>query len=242
LSPATAPRAIVKDANTHLYELLKRVPFLRVSKPHGGTNSREEGELFPIDGCMKVQSTNDEWWLYLDVKSHAQLRDARQGVDYLKRYSKLFTTPAYPIFVSQYLSQPIRNYCTENNVGYFDFSGNCRIVFDQVFIEKEVPPSETPERKRLKSLFSLKSSRVIRRLLHDPQNIWTNQLLAQEAAVSASTISLIKDKLLGEEYAALRGEGFTITQPERLLITGLEITTLTSISRLSVLASGAWKT
>ena len=218
MSPATAPRAIVKDANTHLYELLKRIPFLQVSKPHGGTNSREEGELFPIDGFIKVTNGNKDWWLFLDIKSHAQLRDARQSVDYLKRYCKLVSKPAYPIFVSQYLSQSIRNHCSENNVGYFDFSGNCRIVFDQVFIEREVPPAETPEPKRLKSLFSLKSSRVIRRLLHDTKMIWTTQSLAQKAAVSASTVSLIKEKLLGDEYAARHGEGFMITQPERLLL------------------------
>jgi hypothetical protein len=151
------------------------------------------------------------------VKSHAQLRDARQSVDYLKRYGKLLNGPAYPIFVSQYLSQSIRDFCTENNIGYFDFSGNCRILFDQIFIEREVPPSETPERKRLKTLFSPKASRVIRRLLHEPQRVWKTQLLAQEADVSAATVSLIKEKLLGEEYAGQHGEGFTITQPEKLL-------------------------
>jgi hypothetical protein len=217
VSPATAPRAIVSDANKRLHELLSRVPFIRVSKPQRGTGSREDGELFPMDGFLQVRTANSSWWLLLDVKSHAQLRDARQAIDYLKRYAQVLGERAYPIFVSQYLSPSIRSFCAENDIGYFDFSGNCRLIFDQVFIEREVPASETPERKRLKSLFSLKSSRVMRRLLSDPQRLWKVQLLAQEAAVSAATVSLMKDKLLGEEYATRDGEGFIITKSEQLL-------------------------
>jgi len=217
VSPATAPRAIVKDANERLHELLSRVPFIQVSKPQGGTGSREEGELFPMDGFLQVRTANSSWWLLLDVKSHAQMRDARQGLDYLKRYAQAVGKPAYPIFASQYLSPSIRSFCVENGIGYFDFSGNCRLVFDQVFIEREVPASETPERKRLRSLFSLKSSRVMRRLLSDPHRLWKVQLLAEEADVSAATVSLMKDKLLGEEYASRQGEGFIITKPEQLL-------------------------
>jgi hypothetical protein len=208
----------VIDANKRLHELLNRVPFISVSKPLRGTGSRDEGELFPMDGFMQVHCGSKQWWLLLDVKSHAQLRDARQGVDYLKRYAQHLGAPAYPVFASQYLSQSIRNFCTENDIGYFDFSGNCRLVFDQVYIEREVPVSETPERKRLKSLFSLKSSRVMRRLLHEPRRLWKVQTLALEADVSAATVSLMKDKLIGEEYATRQEEGFVITKPEELLL------------------------
>jgi hypothetical protein len=218
LSPATAPRAIVKDANSRLYELLSHVPFIRVSKTLAGTSSREEGELFPIDGIITVQSKNSAWRLLLEVKSHAQLRDVRQSVNYLERFSKALNQLAYPVFISQYLSRSIKDYCKENNIGYFDFSGNCRLVFDQVFIEREVPTSEVRERKQLKFLFSPKSSRVIRRLLQDPQRLWKVKSLAEEAYVSAATVSLIKDKLFGEEYASQKGDGFTITQPEKLLL------------------------
>jgi len=208
----------VLDANKRLHELLSRVPFINVSKPLRGTGSRDEGELFPMDGFIQLHCRDKKWWLLLDVKSHAQLRDARQAVDYLKRYAQNVGAPAYPIFASQYLSPSIRNFCTTNEIGYFDFSGNCRLVFDQVYIEREVPLSETPERKRLKSLFSLKSSRVMRRLLHEPGRLWKVQSLALEANVSAATVSLMKDKLIGEEYAARQEEGFVITKPEELLL------------------------
>lgn len=212
----TEHRQIEKDAIAKLHDLLVRVPFLHVSKPIPGSTS--EGELFPMDGFLKVRHGKNSWWFVLEVKSHAQLRDARQSVEYLSRFSKAMGAPAYPVFASQYLSPSIREFCVENGVGYFDFSGNCRLVFDDVFIEREVPASETPERKRLKSLFSLKSSRVIRRLLHEPSYPWKVQKLAEASMVSPATVSLVKDKLLGEEYAARHGEAFIISKPEKLLL------------------------
>ncbi len=210
------PRQIEKEALNRLQDLLSRVPFLDVSKPIPG--SRSEGEMFPNDGFIKIRHKKSEVWLILEVKSNAQLRDARASVDYLSRLSKNLGAPAYAVFASQYLSPSIRDFCVQNGVGYFDFSGNCRLVFDDVFIEREVPASETPERKRLKSLFSLKSSRVIRRLLQEPAYPWKVQKLAAASKVSPATVSMIKDKLLGEEYAARQGEAFIVSKPEKLLL------------------------
>lgn len=105
----------------------------------------------------------------------------------------------------------------QEDIGYFDFCGNCRLAFENIHIEKEVPNNEYREHKRLRSIFSAKSSRVIRRLLTTPQRVWRVQQLAQEASVSAATVSLIKDKLLAEDYAAKKDDGFIITTPERLL-------------------------
>lgn len=198
----------------HLYDILACVPFLHVSKPIPA--HRQEGELIPMDGYVQVHHGKNQWWLPLEFKHNAQIRDARKSIDYLNRVRKALGK-SYPVFASQYLSQSIKDLCIENNIGYFDFSGNCRLVFDDVFIDRE-RVSEVPERKRLKSLFSPKSSRVIRRLLHEPHRPWKVQQLAEFSMVSAATVSLIKDKLIGEEYAAREGEAFIIAQPEKLLL------------------------
>lgn len=207
-------RPIEAEAVNRLYELLQTVPFIAVSKPVPG--SRMDGELFPTDGFIQVHHGRSSWWVVLEVKRNAQLRDARISIDYLNKFIKALPK-GYPVFVSQYISPPIREFCIKNNVGYFDFSGNCRIVFDDIFIEKE-SNSSAPEKKRLKSLFSSKSSRVIRRLLIDPKQLWKVQTLARESSVSMATVSLVKDKLLGEEYATREGEAFFITKPEKLLL------------------------
>lgn len=207
---------IEKDAIERLHDLLVRVPFLNVSQPI--LEAKLEQPDFQVDALLSIKHGKRTWHLVVEVKSNAQLRDARHSVYRLLHYAKAFGEQSYPVFVSQYLTPSVRAFCSENGVGYFDFSGNCRIVFDDVFIEREVPSSETPERKRLKSLFSPKSTRVIRRLLHDPRYPWKSQQLAEASEVSAATVSLIKDKLLGEEYAARQGEAFIITKPENLLM------------------------
>lgn len=212
----TAHKQIEKDALTRLYELLIRVPFLDVSEPI--LNFRLKEPAREIDGVLTIKHEKKTWRVLVEVKNNAQLRDARHCVYQLLHYAKTFHEQTYPVFISQYLPTSVRTFCIENGVGYLDFSGNCRIVFDDVFIEREVPSSETPERKRLKSLFSPKSSRVIRRLLQDPRYPWRSQQLAEAASVSPATVSLIKDKLLGEEYAARQGEAFIITKPENLLL------------------------
>jgi hypothetical protein len=170
-----------------------------------------------VDGTILVKHGRRDWLLVLAAQRRAQLRDARFWLDRLELCCYAIRKSTYPIFVSEYLTPSIRALCLDRNIGFFDFSGNCRLVFDDVFIEREVPNSKTPEPKRLKSLFSPKSSRVIRRLLHDPHHLWKVQKLAESAAVSPATVSLVKDKLLGEEYAAREGESFTITKPEELL-------------------------
>lgn len=209
-------RQIEKDAIDRLHDLLVRVPFLNVSEPV--LEARIEESDSQVDGLLSIRHGKRTWHLIVEVKNNTQLRDARHSVYRLLHYAKAFPEQSYPVFVSQYLTPSVRAFCSENGVGYFDFSGNCRIVFDDVFIEREVPSSETPERKRLRSLFSPKSSRVIRRLLEDPRYLWKSQQLAKAAAVSPATVSLIKDKLLGEEYAARQGEAFIITKPENLLL------------------------
>lgn len=209
-------RQIEKDAIERLHALLVRVPFLDVSEPV--LEARLEQSDSQVDGLLSIKHGKRTWYLVVEVKHNAQLRDARHSVYRLLHYAKAFPEQSYPVFVSQYLTPSVRAFCSENGVGYFDFSGNCRIVFDDVFIEREVPSSETPERKRLKSLFSPKSSRVIRRLLHEPRQPWKSQQLAEAAEVSPATVSLIKDKLLGEEYAARQGDAFIITKPENLLM------------------------
>jgi hypothetical protein len=211
-----------KKAVHILVDLLKEVPFLHVNNPMGPY--RKPGEIFPNDGIVKVDHKNGSRYLVLEVKKNAQLRDIRNfveiqhSVDRIERFARNMGAPGYGVFASQYLTPASRDYCKENGVGYFDLSGNCRLAFDEVYIEKEKPLSIAPEKKRLRSMFSEKSARVIRRLLECPQRAWGVQNLAGYAEVSIATVSLLKEKLLAEGYAERRGEGFFINNPESLLL------------------------
>lgn len=201
-----------KESVSRLSDLLRTVKFLHVHETLRAPNT-DSG----IAGLTRIDIGAKKRWLAIEVKNNAQMRDARHAVALLRQFAKTFTEPCYPVFVSQYLSRSIRDYCAQEDIGYFDFCGNCRLAFENIHIEKEVPNNEYREHKRLRSIFSAKSSRVIRRLLSTPQRVWRVQQLAQEASVSAATVSLMKDKLLAEDYAAKQEDGFIICNPERLL-------------------------
>lgn len=57
----------------------------------------------------------------------------------------------------------------------------------------------------------------MRRLLSAPHRSWRVQVLAEEAQVSPATVSLLKEKLLRDEYAINEGDAFVLRKPEELL-------------------------
>lgn len=206
---------IVTDAVERIISVLTKVHFIQNIQAFYGENADAMVEFY----IGSPDKFSNKRFLAVNFKNHAQLRDARQSIDFIRRVTQHYQVNTYPVFVSQYLNRSVRSFCAEQDVGYLDFSGNCRLVFDSVFIEREVPSTQTPERKQLKSLFTPKSSRVLRRLLHEPNRPWKVQTLAKEAQVSLATVSLVKDRLLGDEFAARLGESFIVSKPEQLLLT-----------------------
>ncbi|MFA7340379.1 MAG: type IV toxin-antitoxin system AbiEi family antitoxin [Candidatus Obscuribacterales bacterium] len=207
--------SLESEAARQLYQLLSRISFLRVERPKL-PNRNTNITSAPV-ATFLVEAGKLKRKIVLEVKKNAQLRDARNTVFRLEKAASTLGEQTYTIFASQYLSQSVRDYCTENEVGYLDLSGNCHIEFDQVFIERLMPDADKREKKQFKSLFKAKSSRVVRRLLANPSRQWRVNQLALEAGVSPATVSLVKDRLMGDNFAAWQGETFSITQPTRLL-------------------------
>lgn len=203
-------RTIVSEAASQLAEILSRVPFVELG----------EVQSEPADaGCdLLVSVLKGKKWsrLVVEVKSHAQMRDARLALDQLQRFCSQQPN-SYPVFCSQYLSPSIRDFCQESGLGFFDFAGNWRLVFDDAFIESRAPAARPLEKKRLRSLFAPMAARVLRRLFSEPHRVWKVMALADEAGVSPATVSLLKDKLIGEEYAGEQADGFVLHRPSRLL-------------------------
>lgn len=146
------------------------------------------------------------------------MRDARLMSEQLRKYCK-DRPGSFPVMCSQYLSPQVKTFCAENGLSFFDLAGSYRFIFADVFIERDAPDARPLEKKRLRSFFSPMAARVLRRLLSDPQRTWKVMGLAEEAGVSPSTVSLLKDKLVGEEYAHEFKDGFVLQRPGRLLQT-----------------------
>lgn len=204
-------RGIVSEAANRLAELLSQVPFLELGSILG---EHETG--IDCDLLVSVRKREQQSRLAVEVRSNAQLRDARLAADRLRQVCA--EQPGlYPVFCSQYLNPSIRSFCRQSGLSFFDFAGNCRLIFDDVFIQNESPAVRPLEKKRLRSLFAPRAARVLRRLFSEPHRTWKVMALAEEAGVSPATVSLLKDKLIGEEYARDQSDGFVLQRPARLL-------------------------
>lgn len=97
------------------------------------------------------------------------------------------------------------------------FHRNCLLSFDQVYIERKYYPNPTIEKRRIRSIFSPKSSRILRVLLNNSQRRpWGVWELAKEADVSIGLASKVKERLLDLEY--ITGDKYlTLMRPIELL-------------------------
>jgi hypothetical protein len=196
---------IEDSAERVLRDVLGRVPQVKVES----VQKDKRG----VDLLVNLRFDNKKQILVGEVKNSGQPRMAREAVNQLLRYRDLYPN-AYFIFMAPYISPQAAEICTKDGVGYLDFAGNCRLAFGQVYIEQTGKPNPFRARRDLVSLYSPKSSRVLRVMLCNPGRSWKIQDLADEARVSLGQVANVKKLLLDREWIA---DGFSLKEPWKLL-------------------------
>lgn len=170
-----------------------------------------------VDFIAKIKLAGRAWEIAVAVKSNGQPRIARNAIA-LWEFSLHNKKPVntYFVFAAPFVSLNAQAICKEAGAGFLDLAGNCYFAFDNIFVER-IGRTVEPEKRRLRSLFYEKSSRVIRRLLNDPLHPWHVQELAEIASVSTGLVSQIKTKLIDGELAERRGDVFVLRKPDELL-------------------------
>lgn len=195
------------EAKKVLISVLEKVPFLEIKSV--------EREADGADILINLAIDDKKQVLVVEVKSNGQPRVAREAVNQLMRYRNTFPN-SYLIFMAPYISPQAAEICRKDGVGYLDFAGNCYLSFGQVYIEQTGKPNPFRTRRDLVSLFSPKSSRVLRVLLNNPGRVWKTQELADEARVSLGQVSNVKKLLLDREWIT-KQDGFSLSDPWTLL-------------------------
>lgn len=212
LKSSESMKSLESDAAGALQAVLSDVPAIRgvdiEFEPPGSDRGLDLIARFAVDGRPHM--------LVVEVKSTGQPRHVRAGLLQLRHYAEQLDAPATPVFVAPYLSEEARGLCREQGVGFLDLEGNCRIVFDGVFIERTVPTRPTVARRDLKSLFKPKSAQVLRVLLRAPQRAWKVVDLADAADVSLGHVSNVRTALLDREWATV-DDGLRLTAPDALI-------------------------
>jgi len=137
---------------------------------------------------------------------------AQQLISFLKR-----VPGDYGIFVAPYISDEGFSVGREAGIGLLDLSGNCLLNFDQIYLELRGNPNLYRKLRFPKSLFSPRSSRIIRVLLTNVGKEWSVQDLGKEAQVSLGLVSIVKKKLIDYEFVREKGRLFYLAEPGGLL-------------------------
>jgi hypothetical protein len=196
------------DIAGRLDQVLGDVPFLRlraVSKLPAG-----------FDVSFDVTGNGTRWKLLVEVKSSGEPRIARSAIQRILAFARKGEAQ-YGLLAAPYIGEETQKICKDAGVGFIDLAGNCRLVFDKVFIERRGFPKPQAERRPLRSLFSPKASRVVRALLESSKQAWQVQKLAREACVSLGLAAKVKQRLLDLEYATEEPDGIRLARPEDLL-------------------------
>jgi hypothetical protein len=135
------------------------------------------------DLLVKFRLGEQEHVLAVEVSSLGQPRQIRAAVTRMEEIRR--ERPAvYPVAAAVYIGPQSARILKTHQFGHIDLSGNCRLAFGNVLIEREGKRNVRPSSRPLRSLFAPRATRVVRVLLTEPGRTWRLEELARAAEVS----------------------------------------------------------
>jgi len=195
-----------------LKEILASIPSLRIEEEN---ESEFQGGRRP-DIIFLTKNGVRSKYIIVEIKSSGEPRYVRSAIQQVKEYLSQFGD-SYGIIGAPFISNDTAMICKQSGVGYIDTAGNCLINFNQIFIERKNYPNPKTEKRTLRSIFSRKTTRIIRVLLCNPKRLWKVQELAQESNVSLGLAFKAKKRLLDLDYAKVENRKIGLSRPQELL-------------------------
>lgn len=168
------------------------------------------------DMLVQLALPDGQAFIVAEVKTSGEPRIARAAADAIARTVRIFPR-AYGVFVAPFISPAAAEIVQQNNIGYLDLAGNCRLSFWPVHIERQGNPNPFARRRSSASLFTPKTARVMRVLLINSNRTWRVADLAQNAGVSLGLVSNVRQLLADREWIEARRGALRLTRPFELL-------------------------
>lgn len=207
---------VLKEIEPRLREILDEVPFVRAKRWKAQSRPARRRAATQIDLAVDLVAGGKAWQLLVEAKGSGEPRIVRAGIQQLQQYSRRGKR-TYGVVAASYIGPESRKICRDAGIGFIDVAGNCRLVFDQVFVERLGAPNLVVERRPLRSIFAPKASRILRVLLEAPKRPWKVQDLAREARVSLGLAAKVKQRLLDLEFAREGEGGLLLVRAEELI-------------------------
>jgi hypothetical protein len=216
---AHTEKTLIAKARETLENILSQVPGVKELEWDLDKNSDQKDLVAEADLTVGVNANNRRDTLVVELKGQGHPRQLREAVNQLLRYRHRSRRDDYPVVAAPFITAEGAAVCREENVGYFDFAGNCRLAFGNYFIERTGNPNPFTRNRvtAMPRLYAAKSERVLRALFADTTKAWKVVPLAESVHVSLGTVSTVRTLLLEREWAKETGEGIQLTQPQKLL-------------------------
>jgi len=126
----------------------------------------------------------------------------------------------YRVISAPYISEASARICEKSGVGYCDFSGNCLIQTDLIYISSKGNPNLYPSDNHAKTIFKSSAkttSMILRVLMKDVSKAWKIKELAETVGCSIGMVSRVKTYLCEQSWATMDSAGLHITDAEVLM-------------------------
>jgi len=164
---------------------------------------------------MELEINRVKKILFIEIRSSGEPRIIAQLAGYMNKVIERYN--GYPVIIAPFISSRGRDLCKELGIGFVDLAGNAYIKFEGVLIERWGKENPKKDNRILKSLFSTKSTWVIRTLLDDSKRSWTSSELSDEAKVSIGQVYKVTEKLANEGYLEKERGAIRLLKPGDLL-------------------------
>jgi hypothetical protein len=195
-----------------LWDCLAEAPFIETQK----VEQRVIANPNRPEIVARVRIGGQERLLLAEVKTNGQPRLVREAVESLARYRQTYAD-AYGLVIAPSFTPQAIKICRQEGVGYLDYSGNCLINFDFVFINKTGRATAVARRKNFRSWYSPRVERILRTIFMHPRRVWKIRELALEAHVTAGQAFAIKRHLAERGWLEEFKHGFALARPDLLL-------------------------
>jgi len=136
----------------------------------------------------------------IKYKASASIIPLKAAIEHIRKSSFLSNVQAIPLVCVPFMGEAGRNVCEDAGIGWFDLSGNGRIMGPKLHVRVEGHPNRFKAKGRPSDIFAPQSSRIARSFLIHPEKSFAQRDLARDAGMDEGFVSRIVSRMLQEGF------------------------------------------
>lgn len=165
------------------------------------------------DAVIRVAQTR----LVLQYRPVVRPGDVPKLAEALQDRLSSLEPPVYGVIAADFLSPATMDRIGKAGLGALDRSGNGRLAFGKVYIERRGNPNPRRVVQETRSLFAPKAQRVLRLLLSAPLRAWSGVELAKACDISPGWVTGVRKALFAQDLATGGRGAIQVRDPREIL-------------------------